>query len=1387
MPFSTYTFLRAGGWVVLCLACGLPLTAWGQGFATESFSGGAPPAALEGYPSGSLATETWNVQNNDTTAYLVTTAAPLLYPNLSSTPAYASGGGAYLFSSLRLDDAWNGAFAQGSTVDFLAPNNQIGYNGSTSETLWISMLLRNDLAGNAGFRLGITSGIVNYDFGLTGDASGTWGLRVDGTLYPSGVPVVVGEPVLAVLAMTFVDDSTTTFDLYLNPGSLGGMAPDSADVSHTHTGAYTFRYLTFYPGQAAGQGALDEIRFGTSYAEVTPLGNFTLDISATNGTVTASPSQAFYALGDTVTLTAQPGLGYIFDSWSGAVSSATNPLTVVMDSSLSITAHFVPGPAPPAYVPALFELVPQHQLLLPVHLLLGDSSLFSQTLSFAFTSSDPSVVSNPVPIYQAGNQTLIVAFEGGKAGTATLSVVVSDGGSPVANAQFDVSIASQVRPDNRGIRYTATDVAHWQPRPYKVNAIAKPGYPVVLEESYIRWRISESSGQAETDANYFFHGIMSGILIPAVDGDYTFEIFGPGDTEGNQTLWLAEGLDFSIFPNETNPLNPTNFTAYLDSPGTVTLTAGTPYYFEAHHRQIINDWVVDLQWRTPDDNTLRRLTQAEVVRYVDMELPTAPGGLAATMGETVGLLSWDASSDNDAVAGYHVFVNGARVNDSLLTGTQYYLDGLTGSAYYELAVVAVDAFGNHSFPSDLLPVITAAPSPTPPATPLNFTADLVTAFKAELSWAPVPDAFGYRLYQDGQPLHPDPLVDTVLVVRGLAPETAYTFTLEAVNVSLVPSTTPASLNVTTLAFDVNNPNEDLYLAETALQLEPLVKATGLMINFSQSTSSALIRQDPPAFDSLMQELKPAGFRFGAITANSISFLEATGPSAAFVTYGEYAQATLDAGGKYLALTLGPGSDEDYYNTPATVLRLMEYLAGDASTIGGARRVAEGYQAPFADQFDQILIELGNEVWGGNAHDVAIGTNYPGLYLPWAEQVKDLIVSSPYYDPDKYMVVVSARSPQFPAFQNTIFNASALDQDFPYALGLSGYVGGNIMDAGEDYGSLVNNRLAYHKESYNVMSRYLTNINQINTAAEQITGRRWPLFPYESNSTQNTYHGSLGQALLIVDYLQEYVKRGGVIPALFHLSGGQWRMITQNADGSYTKRPLFEVAKFFNQATRDGVLLRSSTTSIRQLVTPGGTPYNMIPVGVHAFNRGDEYAVMCFSRDYEHDFLWRLDLPDTLGAVTQGRIYTLTGSNFDAEAVTVTVDTVDITDGMLVPVPRYSLVMVAFQGTDFGFEAPLFPQPEGTDAIGGLAEPGDLLIYPSPVRDAQATLRLRGFAGERVHLSLSDATGRQLHRWTTQVAAAEAQLTLPTAGLPAGLYLLTVQSPRGRHSLRFVVH
>ncbi|MBV6653858.1 MAG: hypothetical protein KI786_08890, partial [Mameliella sp.] len=1335
-------YLCSGLMTCCFLLVGLSLQA--QLITHEDFEAGTAGSDLHDYPSGDFSTQDWRVQNGSTNGYQVLDNAPLVYPGLASSPNYASGGDAFQWSGIRLPTQWDGPFAQGA-IDYTKPNGQIGYNGNSSEALWMSVLCRNEAAGNTRFSLALGPGVASDFFTIKGEDQNSWNLEVDGQVYPGAQPVTVNQTALLVLKMEFADDTTTHLELYVNPTSLGGTAPVSPDVSLTYQGTFEFRQLTFVPGTTAGEGAMDEIRFGSTYASVTPPGNLSLSVTATNGNITTEPAKDYYDLGDTVWLTANPALGYGFTNWSGDLSGNSNPQEVIMDSSLTITANFDLGNAPPAYLPEIFELVPEHQLILPVHLLLGDSSLFSDNLSFDFSSSNPDVAGNPVAIYQQGDHSVIVAFEGGASGLATLAVEISDNGALVASQSFDIQAGSQIGPENGGIQYVASDVAHWQPRPYKQVVTAKTGYPVLLDESYRLWLLSQSSGQAETDANYFFHGIMSGIIIPKETGTYNFEINGDG--EGEHTLWLAEGLDYSNFPNESNPLSPSNYVAFENTPGSIMLEAGKAYYFEGHHRQIINDWEMEILWSTPGDPALRRLTSEDVAQYVDTELPTASTALTGSVGETIVQLSWEPSTDNDAIAGYHVFLNGARVNDELLSVHSFLAEGLTGDRPYEFAVVAVDEFGNHSFPSEMLYLTTAAPSDEPLAAPGNLQADLVTAFKAEVSWDEVPGALGYNLYVDGNQANEQFITANAFVVRGLQPETTYELELRSLNVSLLESEPGAMLSVTTGVFDASNPDEDVYLIDTEVTLEPLVKSTGMMLNFNINPNSAMIRTDKPAFDSLMADLQPAGFRFGAITANSTSFSESTGPNSAWVTYGEFAQASLDAGGKYVALTVGPGENEDYITNPVVAFtQFLEYLGGDGSTDGGARRIAEGFTAPFTDKFDKILIELGNEVWGGNAHDSPIGASYINDYLPWVQQVTDIITNSTYYDPERMQVVISARSPRFPAFQNTIFNANGpiLNDTFPFVLGLSGYVGGNIMDEGEDFGSITNNRLAYHKESYNVMFNYLNNIRNINNVALSATGRTWPFYPYESNSTQTTYHGSLGQGLLTIDYGFEYIKRGGFLYSIFHLNGGQWRIINQNADGTYTKRPVFEVMALANQRARDGILLESNRSTVRRLQLPSGTEYGMVPIGVHAINRGNEFTVMYFSRDFENDFIARLNLPDNIGEISNGRITTLTGENFDSESVTVAVeDNVTINNGMLVDVPRHSLVMVSFEADDPELEAPLFVQ-EFDSTTGSTSSTvrkmKPLSVYPSPVKGQDAQLVLRGYEGQAVQIQIVDING-----------------------------------------------
>ncbi|TGE17331.1 InlB B-repeat-containing protein [Hymenobacter elongatus] len=68
---------------------------------------------------------------------------------------------------------------------------------------------------------------------------------------------------------------------------------------------------------------------------------YTLTVNTSGtGTVSKSPNQATYASGTVVTLTATPGTGQRFVSWSGAATGNTNPLAVTMSANKTITATF---------------------------------------------------------------------------------------------------------------------------------------------------------------------------------------------------------------------------------------------------------------------------------------------------------------------------------------------------------------------------------------------------------------------------------------------------------------------------------------------------------------------------------------------------------------------------------------------------------------------------------------------------------------------------------------------------------------------------------------------------------------------------------------------------------------------------------------------------------------------------------------------------------------------------------------------------------------------------------------------------------------------------------------------------------------------------------------
>ncbi|MFD0589010.1 discoidin domain-containing protein [Paenibacillus sp. GCM10027627] len=94
----------------------------------------------------------------------------------------------------------------------------------------------------------------------------------------------------------------------------------------------------------------------------------------------------------------------------------------------------------------------------------------------------------------------------------------------------------------------------------------------------------------------------------------------------------------------------------------------------------------------------------------DTQAPTAPSGLTATAISSSGInLSWNASTDNVGVTGYHIFRGGTQVGTA--TGLSYSDSGLNASTAYSYTVRAADAAGNVSGNSNTASATTQASNP----------------------------------------------------------------------------------------------------------------------------------------------------------------------------------------------------------------------------------------------------------------------------------------------------------------------------------------------------------------------------------------------------------------------------------------------------------------------------------------------------------------------------------------------------------------------------------------------------------------------------------------------------------------------------------------------------
>ncbi len=197
-----------------------------------------------------------------------------------------------------------------------------------------------------------------------------------------------------------------------------------------------------------------------------------------------------------------------------------------------------------------------------------------------------------------------------------------------------------------------------------------------------------------------------------------------------------------------------------------------------------------------------------IISYVDKaaadtEAPTAPAAVTATdVTETTAKVTWDEASDNVGVVGYNVYVNENKVNDELVTGTEYDLTGLAEETEYTVTVTAVDAAGNESARSEAATFTTEkAKDMEAPTVPSGVTVTDITETRATVSWEASTDnveVAGYNIYVNDTKVNAAPVNGTTYDLTGLTEETEYTVTVTAVDTSENESARSEAATFTTL-------------------------------------------------------------------------------------------------------------------------------------------------------------------------------------------------------------------------------------------------------------------------------------------------------------------------------------------------------------------------------------------------------------------------------------------------------------------------------------------------------------------------------------------------------------------------------------------------------------
>ena len=191
------------------------------------------------------------------------------------------------------------------------------------------------------------------------------------------------------------------------------------------------------------------------------------------------------------------------------------------------------------------------------------------------------------------------------------------------------------------------------------------------------------------------------------------------------------------------------------------------------------------------------ITSCTTTEPTDTEAPSDPTNVAASnVTDSSADITWNASTDNVAVTGYDVYVNGTL--DGSTSSTSYSLSGLSPETSYSVGVKAKDAAGNESGEGTTSFTTGAFVDSQAPTEPTNLSSSNETTTSADITWTASTDnvgVTGYNVYVGGT--LDGTTASTSYSLTGLSPATTYSVAVEATD-DAGNTSTQASIDVTTL-------------------------------------------------------------------------------------------------------------------------------------------------------------------------------------------------------------------------------------------------------------------------------------------------------------------------------------------------------------------------------------------------------------------------------------------------------------------------------------------------------------------------------------------------------------------------------------------------------------